>query len=60
MRGVRCGMRGGGGRGKADGDEGREDGVACDDVACEDGREVGSCDVRGAGDSGAGGVDVRL
>ena len=45
--------------GKTDVDGGREDGVA-NDIACEDGREVGSCDARGGGGSGAAGVGVRL
>ena len=41
-------MRRGAGRGgEADVYGGREDGVAGDDMACEDGREVGDCDAHG-------------
>ena len=49
-----------GGEGKADIDGGRVHGVACDDVAREDGCKVGGCDACGGVGSGAGRVGVRL
>ena len=50
------------GEGEVDGDVdgGEADGVACDDVAGEDGREVGGHDVWAGRPGSASGVCVRL
>ena len=54
VRDAECGGRGGE-EGEADVDRGGAHGVACDDVAREEGREVGGRHARGGG---AGGVGV--